>query len=460
MSTKMQLTTRLDQRLSMNPQLRQAITLLQYNTLDLKQIVQQYIETNPFIEVDETELAPEIDEYDDGTSFGNKYLSRRAGLNQNNDDKNYIENYSIPQSLREHLLEQTLICHFDRTEQLIAESIIDTIDENGKLTTSLTDIQQIIQKQKSVGMDTIESILKTIQTLDPAGVCHRDLRECLLIQLNALTKQNETWKNAHDIVNFHFDKLGGNNIKKMASALKIPLPQVNEAMALIRSLNPKPGLSHSSEVNINIEPDLYVKKIKNTWKVFLSETILTSLKIHSHYQDLMKEHKKHASYEKLNKELQEAQWLMKGLKRRNETLLNVASYIIERQKNFLDYGHAFMKPMNIVDVSQALNIHESTVSRVTTEKYITTPRGMLELKYFFPSYVLTDNGDTCSAISVKEFIKETISQEKNGHIYSDGEIALLLKQKGINIARRTIAKYREALKILPSYQRAKIQLRS
>lgn len=456
MSTKIQLTTKLDQRLTINPQLRQAISLLQYTTLDLKQLVQQTLETNPFLENQETEIkenpSEETEEY---SSYIGKY-TQRTRLNQNNDDKNYIENYSLPLSLRAHLFEQTLVCQFDKNQQLIAEAIIDAIDENGTLTMTLSDIQQTLHNQVTSPIEIFNQVLEIIQTFDPIGVGHRDLRECLLIQLNVNAKKNNTYQLASQIVKHHFDKLGESNFKKLATFLKIPQQELTDAIALIRALNPKPGLRYSSEIDIEIEPDLYVKKIKGKWQVFLSENILTSLKIHSQYQDLIKQYKKHESYEVLNKELQEAQWLMKGLKRRNETLLNVANFIIERQSNFLEYGHAFMKPMNIVDVSQALNLHESTVSRVTTEKYIATPRGMLELKYFFPSYVLTDSGSTCSATTVKEFIKDILTQEDNSHIFSDNEIAALLKEKkGINIARRTVAKYREAMKILPSYQRSK-----
>lgn len=458
MSTKMQLTTKLDQRLAMNPQLRQAITLLQYNTIELKQLVQQALEQNPFLEREENDLTDSLDEEEeDYTSYANKSSQHRSKLNQNNDDKNYIENYSIPESLRSHLLEQTLGCQFDKSRQGMAEAIIDAIDENGTLTMTLPDIKHTLEKEKndSICLDALQAVLETVQAFDPPGVAHRDLKECLLIQLKLLSNKNDNWEKAHTIVSLHFDKLGEHNLKKLAAAVKMPSQAFNAALGLIRSLNPKPGLFYSSELNIDIEPDLYVKKIKDSWQVFLTENLLTNLKIHSQYQDLIKQHKRHDSYERLNKELQEAQWLMKGLKRRNETLLNVASFVIEKQKNFLDYGHAFMNPMNIIDVSQALNLHESTVSRVTTEKYIATPRGMLELKYFFPSYVLTDSGNTCSATTVKEFIKDIISQENSSHILSDSEIALLLKEKkGINIARRTVAKYREAMKILPSYQRA------
>jgi RNA polymerase sigma-54 factor len=217
-------------------------------------------------------------------------------------------------------------------------------------------------------------------------------------------------------------------------------------------------MQFSTEMNINLEPELYVKKVKNKWQVFLAESLLTQVKINKQYQEIIRQHKKQGSYATLKHELEEARNLLKGLKKRNETLLAVGSYIIELQQDFLERGPAFMKPMNIVDVSQVLTIHESTVSRVTTGKYIMTNRGVFELKYFFPSHVGMQTGDTCSAIAVKSYIKEIINQETVEHALSDEEIAEILRKKGITISRRTVAKYRESMKILASYQRAREQL--
>ena len=455
MSTKMQITAKLDQRLTMSHQLMQAINLLQYNTLDLKQLIQYYLENNPFIEADEATIHEQENENNfDNQHYTNSNFTKHYQTSQQTDDLNTIENYAIPKNLREHLLEQTLMSQFNATDQLIAEAIIDALDESGKLTMTLADIQQSCINQTHVELNEFEKVLAIIQTYDPAGIAHQDLRECLLIQLSLMNDKDAIWQIAYDIVKTHFDLLADNKLKKIQHHLKCKDSELIDGLHLIRSLDPKPGLQYVNEHSINIEPDLYVKKIKDEWHVFLTNNVLTNIKINKQYQQLMKDSKQHVSYESLNKELQEAQWLMKGLQRRNDTLFNVANFIVQHQKDFFDYGHAFMKPMNIIDVSQALNLHESTVSRVTTGKYIATPRGMLELKYFFPSYVLTESGETCSATSVKELIKDIISQETKKQVFSDDEIALLLKDKGINIARRTVAKYREAMKILSSYQRS------
>jgi len=454
----MLLTARLDQRLVMSQQLTQAITLLQYTTLDLKQIVKQYLETNPLIEIEEHETGSD-DNQENSEEAQQYYYSAHARKinrynNDNTQDDNALENYSTPKNLREHLLEQTLLCKFNPFKQVIAESIIDAIDDNGYMSMSLTEIKQTLPDADAPDSDMLEEVLIKIQSLDPPGIACRDIRECLMLQLHAMTDKNDAWRNAMAILTSHFDLITLKNARSLGKKLGINQEQYHDAIALIRSLNPKPGLQYTSEIDLNIEPELYVKKIKNNWCVFLNESILTRIKINKSYHDVIKINKKHASYAALTKELQEAQWLLKGLQRRNETLLNVASHIIKLQHDFIEFGHAFMKPMNIADVSQALDLHESTVSRVTTGKYISTPRGVFELKFFFPSYVLTESGETCSDTAVKEFIKEIIAGESAAHIYSDGEIATLLKQKGINIARRTVAKYRDALKILPSYQRA------
>lgn len=445
----MQLTAKLEQRLMMSQQLRQAISLLQYNTIELKQIVQQFLEKNPLIELEEVEDI-EQQQHDEYTPSQVNY-SKYNKIDEN--EENALENYSTPKSLREHLFEQTLLCKFNPKEQLIAESIIETIDDNGRLTMSMTDLQLTIADE--AGIDLIEKVLKEIQLFDPVGVGAASMLDCLSIQLEAKVPRDNIWHLAKDILdNFSsIVTLSAVNMKKIMRQLKVNAIEFNQAMDLIRSLNPNPGSTYSDEMATNVEPELYVKKIKGNWVVYLAESLLTNISINTQYQRFIKQNKKHASYEALNRELQEAQWLLKGLKRRNETLLAVARYLVDVQSGFIEYGPSQMKPLNIADVALALGIHESTVSRVTTGKYVATPRGMFELKFFFPSHVSTQAGDNCSATAVKEFIKNIISDEARGQALSDEQIAERLKDQGINIARRTVAKYREALKIQPSYLR-------
>lgn len=461
MSSKMQVSMKLDQRLTMNQQLRQAITLLQYNTLDLKQFVQQFIETNPLIEIEEREAENHPEENENYSSYDYeqkqpdfaKYSANYTRTSNAYDDENALENCAIPKSLRSLLLEQTLLCQFDEIEQIVAELIVDAIDEKGYLTMSLEEIQRTIVDVAAPSLELMQNVLKKIQTFEPTGIASRNLRECLLIQIDYLADKNAAWELARKIVDEFFDTISSNNTKKMIKQLGVTTQEYMDAMELIRTLNPNPGGQYSTDSDNNIEPELYVKKIKNEWRVFLTESVLTNIKINNQYKELIKENKRHGSYPSLKRELEEAQWLLKGLKRRNETLLNVGSYIMEMQQDFLEHGHTYMKPMNIIDVAQALNLHESTVSRVTTGKYIATPRGVYELKFFFPSHVSTQTGDECSATAVKAHIKEIIEHENGEHVYSDSEIAEILQKKGINIARRTVSKYRESLNILSSYQR-------
>lgn len=447
MNINLQLTAKLEQRLLMTQQLRQAITLLQYNTIELKQVVQQFVDKNPLLEVEESELPDyyQVSHYSPSYKKSNRI---------SDEEENGLENYAIPTNLRTHLFEQTLLCKFTSEEQMIAEAIIEAVDDNGRLTMSLLDLQATLNSEISI--NTIEKVLKSIQQFDPIGVAAYDMLECLIIQLEAITNKDDTWHLAKKILrNFSsVISLSFSNIKKMMQQLKVNSDAFNAAMGLIKSLNPYPGIHYTNALEVNIEPELYAKKIKGNWTVFLADSLLTNISINTQYQRFIKQNKSHSSYEALNRELLEAQWLLKGLKRRNETLLEVARYLVEMQSDFIEHGPARMKPLNIADVAAALNIHESTVSRVTTGKYIATPRGLFELKFFFPSHVTTKGGSQCSAVAVKEFIKEIIDKEQPKQPMSDEQIAVLLKGRGINIARRTVAKYREALNIKPSYLRS------
>jgi len=457
MSNKMLVTMKMDQRLQMSQQLRQAITLLQYTTLDLKQLVQQYIDTNPMIEVEESEetlkpeeTAEENDPY--ASSYSADWRHKKAYF----EDENTLENITKPKNLRDHLIDQTLLCQFTQEEQLIAEAIIDAIDEQGFLSIFIDEIHSLLNSKQSVSLETMKNVLKTIQTFDPLGVASHNIRECLLIQLKPFYNQGEEFQLAYQIVTDFYQEFCDHDTKGILKNLKITKEQLVKANDVICNLNLYPGAQYSSEMNIYVEPELYVKKIKNTWQVVLADSILTDIQINKRYQAIIRQNKNHSSYQTFKNELDEAKALLTGLKRRNETLLAVASHITALQQEFLEKGLTHMKPMNINEVSSALNLHESTVSRVTTGKYIATPRGVFELKYFFPSYVSTSSGSTCSNIAVQAHIKEIIQSESLEKPYSDAEIVNLLLKKGIKIARRTVAKYREAMKILPSYQRGKV----
>lgn len=468
MNNKMSVTLKMDQRLQMSQQLRQAITLLQYNTLDLKQLVQQYIDSNPLIEVEESDYEESDEktveetrintEVESDDSYTNHYNSDWTRGGQYYEDDSRLENFTRPKSLREHLLDQTLNSHFNDVEQIIAESIIDAIDEHGFLSMPLEEIHQILADNQSISAEQVQHILSIIQTYEPLGVASKDIQECLLIQLKSLSVQGGYYQQAYQIIHHYYNEFCDHNVKYILKMMNMAQSDYNQCSDIIRHLNLHPGTQYSNDSDIYVEPELHVKKIKNKWQVFLADSILTDIKINKRYQEIIKKNKRHGSYQSMKQELDEAKALLTALKRRNETLLNVAKHIVELQSDFLDNGLTHMKPMNIVTVSEALNVHESTVSRITTGKYIATPRGVFELKYFFPSQVSSSTGASCSDIAVKAHMKEIIQHEIKSRPYSDADLVLILKQKGINLARRTVAKYREAMKILPSYQRGKVMV--
>lgn len=461
MSSKVQLTARFDQRLAMNQSLTQAINLLQYATVDLKQMMLQSLNANPLLELDESQQEENSDTFSDNQEDDNNnydYYELNNYVSKNNYTDNpdsVIENYSATKDLRGHLLEQTLHCHFDALQQRIAEAIVDAIDDDGYLMMTTPEIVRATAIDIPNANEYVDNIIKTMQTFDPPGVACHNIRECLLIQLELLELHDATYEVAHTIIDRFYDDFIQNKLKNIPSTLNISASLYKEAIELIKSLNPKPGNALSINTDREIEPELFVKKVKDSWHVYLRDSILTKIKVNSLYHDIIAKNKKTAGYANINKELQEAQLLIKALHRRNETLKNVATYIIQAQINFLEHGPTKMKPMNISDAAQTLNLHESTISRITSGKFIATPRGMFELKYFFPTSISTATGLGCSDTAVKEHIKDIIRLETTDKVFSDDDIANLLKEKGINIARRTIAKYRIAMKILPSYQRAR-----
>lgn len=447
MNTKIAMTIKMSQRTNLSQQLKQAITLLQYNTIELKQFVQQKIENNPLIDLEEYE--DDIDQLKIGWNYPN--FTKR---NYHENEDNLIENHAKHKNLREHLLEQTLFCHFNDTDQLLAEAIIDSLDENGYLNISLIDLLNDVKDCVNINLDNLENVLLKIQTFDPFGVGARNIKECLLIQLEAMENKDDIWHVAKKIVLDFSERITLENLKHITKKIKNYQEQNNAAIHLIKSLNIQPGKNFSSNEENYIEAELHVKKVKDEWKVFLESSILSNIKINKYYQELIKRDKRHQSYASLKQELEEARWLINSLQKRNDTLLQVATVIIEAQHEFLDGGEKLLKPLNIADVAGVLGLHESTVSRVTTGKYISTPQGIYELKYFFQGSVHTASGEACSAIAVKSLIRDLVSQEESGqHVYSDNEIVTFLQNQGISIARRTVTKYRESMNIASSYQR-------
>lgn len=447
MSQKLQLTTKLDQRLLMNQQLKQVITLLQVTTLELKQQVKTWLESNPLIDVKEE--AVEEDE-----AYGEyQYHGKVKQTNYQQENADALDNVASVESLRDHLIKQTLDCQWNERGLAIAEAIIDSIDENGYLTLDLETIHTTIQAETQAELSEIQSILKVIQGFDPPGVGARSTKECLLNQLEQCEIRDEAWISAKSLLSVDGLNVEQLNLKSMMKATGLDEVSLVSAFSLIKTLHLSPGKIYTGLKESIIEPELVVKKIKGQWEVILANSFLNRLELNKEYQSLIKKNARDQSFKSIANQLKEAKLLIGGLKRRNETLLAVAKYIVEKQGDFFEDGDHHMKPMNLSEVAVALNYHESTISRITTGKYMATPRGLLELKHFFPSQVRTVEGRSRSSIAVKSMIEKIIQDESKSHAYSDDEITNLLTQEGITISRRTVTKYREAMNIPSSYER-------
>lgn len=446
MGTKLQITTKLDQRLLLNQQMKQAIGLLQSTTLELKQQVLNWLETNPLIEIKE-----ELNEEENTDEMIHYSNTRKEKYFESTE--NTIENIEKSMSLREYLLEQTLDCHWNDRGLEVAEAIIDNIDENGYLTVSLEEIQASLEATLHVTLDEVKIVLKTIQGFEPIGIAAHTAKESLLIQLEHCDERGEDWIAAKTVLLMENIKVEDLNLKKMVKESGLTQDQLVSAFQLIKTLHLNPGKQYAGQKEISVEPELEVKKKNGVWVVSLVSHFLSRVDINKEYQKIIKSHSKDKSFKSISAQLQEAKLLISSLKRRNDTLLSVANYIIEKQGDFFESGESAMRPMNLAEAALALNCHESTISRITTGKYMATPRGLFELKHFFPSHLRTVEGRVKSSIAVKDLMTKYIQTESKEHAYSDDEIMRYLNQSGITISRRTVTKYREALNIPSSYER-------
>jgi RNA polymerase sigma-54 factor len=496
---KQSLQLRLGQQLNMTPQLQQAIRLLQLSTLDLQVEIQQALESNIMLEVaeededfdpetpvndkleSETEAATtESEVYENAESVASGEESEEINLDEPGNmplelsvdsewedvyDGNYTSDLpggdfntrdftpqnSAVETLQDHLLWQLELTPLSDTDKLIARSLIDAIDEEGYLRAKLEEIVQGLEVE--VDIREVEVVLMRVQQFDPSGVGARDLRECLLLQLKELPSTVPMWKEANLLISEYLSVLGAKDYTQLLKRLKLSREQLQEVIELIQSLNPRPGTKIDSHTASYIVPDVFVKKIKGQWRVDLNPEIAPRLRINGYYMGLITRAKNKSEVDSLKNHLQEARWFIKSLRSRHETLLKVASCIVEKQKEFLDYGEEAMKPLVLHDIAIELEMHESTISRVTTQKFIHTPRGIFELKYFFSSHVNTDSGGECSSTAIRALIKKLIAVENSAKPLSDSKIADVLSERGIQVARRTVAKYREAMGIPPSNER-------
>lgn len=474
--------------------------MLQLSTLELKMEVQQALDSNLMLEV-----ADESDEL--GTSESDENLSAEEQLRQESDsadssatDDDYnepeqpLQNEAIPdelpvdsvwediyesapmagsgaaesddrdfeygsgggESLREHLLWQLHMTPLSAKDIAIGETIIDSINDDGFLSSSLEELLSGLQQHEpELELDEIEAVLHVVQNFDPTGVAAQDLRESLMLQLKVLPQDTKWLPQAKILLERHFELLARHDYTQLKRVMKTGEEELTQIIHLIQSLNPRPGGQINNTPAEYIVPDVFIRKLKGRWRVELNPDAAPRLRINHHYASLIKQMNSDDSTT-LKSHMQEARWFIKSLQSRNDTLLRVATTIIEHQREFLEKGDVAMKPMVLHDIADELGMHESTISRTTTRKYMHTPRGIFELKYFFSSHVGTSSGGECSSTAIRAMIKSLIAEESPAKPLSDSKIANTLSEKGINVARRTVAKYREALTIPPSHERKRL----
>lgn len=508
------LQLKIGQSLTMTPQLQQAIRLLQLSTLDLQQEIQEALESNPMLELEDEFNSGSDTEANSDNESNKEDQSKSESDNANgsdntdseldnytataedswqesipedlpvdsgwddvyqeslytlssapsDDDGSYLEQRgTITETLQDHLLWQLNLSGLPEGDRVIAEAIIDSIDPDGYLSSPIEEIYEGLQtrpefqnKEYELEIEDVQAVQGFIQHLDPIGCAVKDLQECLLVQLETLDINAFLLEKTRKLITLYLDLLGSRDFTQLMRRLRVKEPELQEMIELIRSLNPKPGSSISTEHAEYITPDLFVTREQDHWKVDLNPDIAPKIRIHGAYSGLIKRADNSRDNTFMKNQLQEARWFLKSLHSRNETLLKVGIEIVKRQQAFLEIGEEGMKPLVLHDIADAIGMHESTISRVTTQKYIHTPRGIFELKYFFSSHVGTTAGGEASSTAIRAMIKKMIADEPPRKPFSDSKLANMLAEQGIKVARRTVAKYREAMNIPPSNERKKL----
>ncbi|EGE6595023.1 RNA polymerase factor sigma-54 [Escherichia coli] len=475
---KQGLQLRLSQQLAMTPQLQQAIRLLQLSTLELQQELQQALESNPLLEqIDtheeiDTRETQDSETLDTADALEQKEMPEELPLDASWDtiytagtpsgtSGDYIDD-ELPvyqgettQTLQDYLMWQVELTPFSDTDRAIATSIVDAVDDTGYLTVPLEDILESMGDEE-IDIHEVEAVLKRIQRFDPVGVAAKDLRDCLLIQLSQFDKTTPWLEEARLIISDHLDLLANHDFRTLMRITRLKEDVLKEAVNLIQSLDPRPGQSIQTGEPEYVIPDVLVRKHNGHWTVELNSDSIPRLQINQHYASMCNNARNDGDSQFIRSNLQDAKWLIKSLESRNDTLLRVSRCIVEQQQAFFEQGEEYMKPMVLADIAQAVEMHESTISRVTTQKYLHSPRGIFELKYFFSSHVNTEDGGEASSTAIRALVKKLIAAENPAKPLSDSKLTSLLSEQGIMVARRTVAKYRESLSIPPSNQRKQL----
>lgn len=473
---KHSLQLKLGQHLTLTPQLQQSIRLLQLSTLELNQELEQMLQDNPLLEREDEDEAsyagaeapahtaeaeahstetspPDSSESEPVTALDDSDWNDYSAASGDDEDGDYAQGSVSGATLREHLLNQLIVSPLTLRDRTLVAALIDDLDEAGFLTQPLEDITAGLEAEiEELDPQEVETALKHLQNMDPTGVGARNLAECLTLQLRALPAGTPARDAAMRLTAHYLDLLAARDVGKLKKMLGIDDAMLRAARSLILSLNPRPGAAFGADETHYVIPDVHVRKVKGMWIASLNADAMPKLRVNRVYADILARHRESGGSQ-LASQLQEARWLIKNVQQRFDTILRVSQAIVDRQKHFFEHGEVAMRPLVLREIADAVELHESTISRVTTQKYMMTPRGLYELKYFFGSHVATDNGGACSSTAIRALIKQLIAAESSRKPLSDGQLADVLGQQGIVVARRTVAKYRELLQIPPANMR-------
>jgi RNA polymerase sigma-54 factor len=474
---KHSLQLKLSQHLTLTPQLQQSIRLLQLSTLELNQEIETFLQENPLLERDDEEEAPapppsltqttasttsSESESTPAPSEGEPSDERAASETDWSIDDGYgsfsgqdgDEDSEAPQAaaepakLRDHLLDQINLMQMPDRDKRIVAFLIDNLDDDGYMTQDLAELAALLPVELEIDAEALTIGLKYLQSLDPPGIGARNLSECLALQLEALPEDTPYREEASLVVKQHLDVFAARDYFRLKKLLRCDDDMLRTVQAMIIGLNPRPAGNFSGSETRYIIPDVVVRKTKGMWVTALNPEAMPKLRINRMYADILHRNRD-ASFQQLAGQLQEAKWLIKNVQQRFDTILRVSQAIVDRQRHFFEHGEVAMRPLVLREIAETLGLHESTVSRVTTQKFMLTPRGIFELKYFFGSHVSTETGGACSATAIRALIRQMVGEEDTRKPLSDSQISEVLGKQGIMVARRTIAKYRESLQILP-----------
>ena len=478
---KHSLQLKLSQHLTLTPQLQQSIRLLQLSTVELNQELERYLAENPLLERADLAAseeaaappangsqsaegaAPEPEERrEEGASlaedhgFGDEHAPTGSSRRDDDERDDFTQFAAAEPTLQEHLLQQISLTGLTARDKLIAEFVVGHLDEDGYLKQDLEELRaSALAAMSDVEIEELQISLRHVQNLEPTGVGARDIAECLGLQLKALPASTPHRETALKLVTQHLDVLAARDFNKLKRLLGVTEDELRDVRALVLTLDPKPGRNFGSGDVRYVVPDVVVRKISGRWNASLNRDAMPRLRVNKMYADILQASRENGG-KHLSGQLQEARWLIKNVQQRFDTILRVTQSIVDRQKNFFEHGEVAMRPLVLREIAEAVGLHESTISRVTTQKYMLTPRGIFELKYFFGSHVSTDTGGACSATAIRALIKQLVAAEDCRKPLSDHRISDILAQQGIQVARRTVAKYREAMHIQPANLRKSI----